>query len=304
MLRRRLGSIALAATVLAVAATAGCSTAPEVHVTRDLTMPSGRGQQLQADAYFTSATPTTGTPKTRPAIVMVHGGAWTTGDKDDLSGLARKFAAAGFVAVTVNYDLAGPDRYPHQIEDCQAWVRYVQEHATELGIDARRVGLFGVSAGGNLVMLVGTEGSGDPALPPIRAVAAWSGMSDLTVLAPPDGQPHPADPPAGCMGQAICIGISSPGAFTDFLGCTLRQCPKRYAAASPVNAVTAVTPPMYLTSAETDFAPFDQSQRMAAVLTAKGVGAEAVAVPGAGHAETLESKALTPTIEFFRRSLA
>ena len=164
--------------------------------------------------------------------------------------------------------------------------------------------MFGVSAGGNLALLVGTQGAGDPALPPIRAVATWSGMSDLTVLAPPDGKPHPDNPPAGCMGQSICIGISSPGSFTDFLGCTLRQCPSRFTAASPVNAVTTTTPPMYLTSSEADFAPFDQSQRMAAALTAKGITAQAVAVPGAGHAETLKPKALTPTVDFFRTHLA
>ena len=217
---------------------------------------------------------------------------------------ARNFATAGFVAVAVDYDLSAPDRYPHQLQDCQTWVRYVQQHAAELGVDPARVGVFGVSAGGNLAMLVGTDGSGDKSLPPIRAVATWSGMSDLTVLATPDGQPHPDNPPSGCMGQAICIGISSPGAFTDFLGCTLKQCPQRYRTASPVNRVTAATPPMYLTSARTDFAPFDQSQRMASALQAQGIAAQAVAVPGAGHAETLKPQALNPTLEFFRQQLA
>ncbi|HEX7442550.1 MAG TPA: prolyl oligopeptidase family serine peptidase, partial [Acidimicrobiales bacterium] len=161
----------------------------------------------------------------------------------------------------------------------------------------------GVSAGGNLAMLVGTGGSGDPKLPPIRAVATWSGFSDLTILATPDGRPHPADPPSGCMGQSICIGISSPGALTDFVGCTLEQCPSRYVAASPVSQVTKTTPPMYLTAAQDDFAPFDQSQRMGAALAAKGVAAEAVAVPGAGHAETLKPYALAPTLAFFHRLL-
>ncbi len=303
MLRRRRGSTVVVATLLVVIGLSGCSGPATVHVTRDVTVPSGRGPQLSADVYTTATTSTTGTER-RPAIVMIHGGAWTSGDKADLAGIARSFAGAGFVAVSVNYDLAGPDRYPHQVQDSQTWVRYVQQHAAELGVDPARVGVFGVSAGGNLALLVGTQGSGDSSLPPIRAVATWSGMSDLTVLAPPDGKPHPANPPAGCMGQSICIGISSPGSFTDFLGCTLRQCPQRFAAASPVNGVTAATPPMYLTSSQTDFAPFDQSQRMAAALTAKGVAAQAVAVPGAGHAETLKPQAMAPTIEFFRRRLA
>ena len=289
--------------MLALVAVGGCSSQAPVHVTRDLTVPSGHGPQLSVDVYSTAATSTTSTDR-RPAIVMIHGGAWTTGDKADLADIARRFAAAGFVAVSVNYDLSAPDRYPHQIQDCQTWVRYVQQHAAELGVDPQRVGVFGVSAGGNLALLVATQPSGNASLPPIRAVATWSGMSDLTVLAPPDGKPHPTNPPAGCMGQAVCIGISSPGAFTDFLGCTLRQCPQRFVAASPVNAVTAGTPPMYLTSAETDFAPFDQSQRMAAALTAKGVAAQAVAVPGAGHAETLEPEAMAPTIDFFRSQLS
>ena len=302
---RRVGHLVLGLLVLALGAV-GCSRGTDVQVTPDVTVPSGRGGDLHADVYATrspGATTATG-PAQRPAVVLIHGGAWTAGDKADLAGLAKKFAASGFVAVSIEYDLSAPDRFPHQVEDSQTWVRYVQQHAADLGVDASRVGVFGVSAGGNLALLVATSGSGDPSLPPIRAVATWSAFSDLTILATPDGKRHPGNPPSGCMGQSVCIGISSPGSLTDFVGCTLNQCRSRYVAASPVNHVTGATPPMYLTASENDFAPFDQSQRMADALTAKGVAAQAVMVPGGGHAETLEPDALAPTLDFFHRMLA
>ncbi|HEX7442487.1 MAG TPA: alpha/beta hydrolase, partial [Acidimicrobiales bacterium] len=144
MPRRRLGLLVLVALALALAAI-GCSNGPDIEVIRDVTVPSGRGGDLHADVYATrSPGATTATdPALRPVVIMIHGGAWTRGTKTDLASLAKKFAASGFVAVSIEYDLSAPDRFPHQVQDSQSWVRYVQQHAAELGVDAGRVGVFG-----------------------------------------------------------------------------------------------------------------------------------------------------------------
>jgi acetyl esterase/lipase len=287
-----------------IAVAAGCDDT-NLRIVRDLSITAPNGVELLADVYRP--------PKRNPgraqgattdaAVVLIHGGGWTGGDKSDMADLARSIAAAGFVAVSVNYDTDGPNRYTDQQEQARQWVRYVQQRGDGLGIDPRRVGVLGVSAGGTLAMMVGVLGSGDASLPPVRAVASWSGASDLSVLAPGDGKSHPDDPPPGCGDQKICIGFNLPSAFTDYLGCTLDACPDRYAEASPVNSVTPTSPPMYLTAAAEDFIPFDQSERMADALGRVHVAAETAVVPGSGHAQTLSPEALGPTIEFFQREL-
>lgn len=290
---------------LPVGVISSCSRETKVHVTHDVTYGNAGGVALTGDVYEPSDHATgDGNPEVLPVIVVIHGGAWTQGDKADVTGTAQGLAKAGFVAVAINYAIrSAGQRFPGESEDCQQAVRWVQEHAAELGIDPQRVGVYGSSAGGNLAMMVGVLGNGSSTLPPVKAVVAWSGISDLSILAPPDGRSHPENPPPGCLGRTDCIGVVTPQVFPDYLGCTLSRCRERYVAASPVNFVSASTPPMYLSAAEIDFVPFDQSERMAEALQRNGVEAEAVAVPGRGHAEQLRDHALEPTIDFFRSHL-
>ena len=279
------------------AGSVSCGSGSGVKVTHDLTLTSDQGAELRADLYRPTGRDA---GSSLAAVVLVHGGGWTGGDKHDLDDIGRAMAQAGFAALSVNYDLDGPDRYPHQQEDVQQWVRYLQQRGTDLGVDPSRVALLGVSAGGTLALMVGVLGSGDATLPPVRAVAAWSPVTDFSVLAPPDGDSHPAHPPAGCMGQTACIGVGLPSAFTDYLGCTLAACPNRYGEASPVNRATAAAAPSYLAASADDFVPYDQCQRMAGALQLLGIDAQLQQVPGNGHAESLAPATLTPTIDFLR----
>ncbi|MFN8035478.1 MAG: alpha/beta hydrolase [Acidimicrobiia bacterium] len=238
------------------------------------------------------------------AIVLLHGGGWRQGTKSDVAETARAFARAGFVAIAADYSLppAG-QRFPAEVDDSRAAVRWAQEHASELGIDPARVGVHGPSAGGNLAMMVGATGTGSTTLPPVKAVSSWSGLSDLTVLAPPDGRSHPNDPPVGCAGVTTCIGVATPAVFTEYLGCTLSKCPSRYRAASPITFVRASTPPMFLAAFHDDFVPFDQSRRMADALRAHGITAELREIPGIGHGDSARPHVIDETIAFFEREL-
>lgn len=251
----------------------------------------------------------------RPAVVLVHGGGWTGGDKVALAPDALYFAVNGFVAFSITYGVDESSRWPEELEDSQRAVRWVQDNAATYGVDPSRIGLLGSSAGGNLAMLVGTHGvDGDH--PPVRAVASWSGPTNLTtlaitniggdVLAAPPTVPIPgAETPPGCAGagQSACIGVIGPQYIQAFMGCTLEDCPDRYRDASPVFSVTPTTPPMFLAGAEIDLVPAEQNLEMANALMAAGVASSLLLVSGENHAEAFRAAALPPTLEHFRRYL-
>ncbi len=112
------------------------------------------------------------TPRTRfggpsPALVFFHGGAFVIGDRytEELRCL-RYCAEAGCVVVSVDYRLAPEDPFPAGVDDCYAGLLWTVAHAAELGIDPRRVGVGGSSAGGALAAAVAlmARDRGGPAL--------------------------------------------------------------------------------------------------------------------------------------------
>jgi acetyl esterase len=101
----------------------------------------------------------------RPALVFFHGGGWVVGDLDTHDQVCRSLASrAGAVVVAVHYRLAPETPYPGALEDGAAAIRWTAEHATELGVDARRIAVGGDSAGGNLAAVLAIQ-SRDGKLP-------------------------------------------------------------------------------------------------------------------------------------------
>ncbi|GAA0896809.1 alpha/beta hydrolase [Pseudonocardia zijingensis] len=87
----------------------------------------------------------------RPALLYMHGGGFVLGDADGDKELPALLAAEiGAVVVSVDYRLAPESPFPAAIEDCYAALRWLAEHASELGVDDTRIGIGGVSAGGGL----------------------------------------------------------------------------------------------------------------------------------------------------------
>ncbi|MEN3940592.1 alpha/beta hydrolase fold domain-containing protein [Prosthecobacter sp. SYSU 5D2] len=97
--------------------------------------------------------------KPLPVIVFIHGGGWRNGDKAGGIGNLGRFVASGdYAGVSVGYRLTGEAQWPAQIHDCKAAIRWIKAHAEEHGLDATKIGVWGTSAGGHLVSMLGTSG--------------------------------------------------------------------------------------------------------------------------------------------------
>jgi acetyl esterase/lipase len=92
---------------------------------------------------------------------VIHGGGWIEGDKSSFTsdshgvpGNIVDFARLGFVAATINYRLSKDAPYPAALEDCRAAILWLRKHAAEYQLDAKRIGVYGNSAGGHLALLL------------------------------------------------------------------------------------------------------------------------------------------------------
>ena len=109
----------------------------------------------------------------RPAVVFIHGGGFTGGDKAEYrsASVSADLCRAGYVVVSCNYVLGPKSKegvWPQNIADCRNAVRWVRAHAKELGVNPDKIAVAGGSAGGYLALMVGlsddrTGPGGDPA---------------------------------------------------------------------------------------------------------------------------------------------
>jgi acetyl esterase len=130
-----------------------------VYEVTDLTIP-GPGGELPLRLYRPAR------ERPRPALLYFFGGGWVLGTIDTADGVCRSLAnSSGALVVVVGYRLAPEHPFPAAIDDCYAAVRWVAEHAAEIGADPARLAVGGDSAGGNLAAGVALRARADgPAL--------------------------------------------------------------------------------------------------------------------------------------------
>lgn len=120
-------------------------------------------QNIQYDEHKSCvldvAQPVSNGKSLRPAIIIVHGGGWSAGDKRDAvyTNLLVDYAMKGYVTFSVNYRLTREADMPACIEDVERSVAWVKAHAKEYGVDPNRIGSFGHSAGGHLSLMLGMK---------------------------------------------------------------------------------------------------------------------------------------------------
>lgn len=209
---------------------------------------------------------------TLPAMVSIHAGSWTRGNKAESTwrNVCEWLASEGFVTFAADYRLAPEDPFPAGADDIGAAVRWIREPAQveRFGIDPARIGAFGGSAGATLSAFLGARGSG--ALTSgarVAAVVELSGPTDLTEEA------LVADGASERLQRLI----------RRYLGCrSLADCPIAEDA-SPVRQLDRSDPPMFIANSTDEFVPLAQATRLADGLDALGIEYELVTLEGEAH---------------------
>ena len=94
--------------------------------------------------------------KAYPALLMVHGGGWSSGNQTMEIPMAQQIALKGYVTIPVEYRLSPEAIYPAAVLDLKTAIRWIRAHASEYGIDTSKIAISGCSSGGQLAMLIGT----------------------------------------------------------------------------------------------------------------------------------------------------
>lgn len=207
-----------------------------------------------------------------PAVVCIHGGGFRAGTREGYDKLCLTLAQHGYVALTVTYRLAPAYKFPAQVQDCKAAVRWLRAHAAEYGVDPLRVGVLGGSAGGHLAQFLGVtngvrqfEGEGNlDQYSDVSCVVNYYGPSDFT--------------------KSYGKSVDAAEVLPLFLGGDLQQKPKEHILASPLYWVTpAAVPTICLHGTKDDHVAYEQSTWLIEKLKTVMVEAELVTFEGAGH---------------------
>jgi len=140
--------------------------------------------------------------------VWIHGGGWSAGGKEDCP--AVSFVTKGYAVASINYRFSQHALFPAQIEDCKAAIRWLRANAKRYNLDAGHVGVWGASAGGHLVALLGTtggvkklEGTGGnlDQSSRVQCVVDWFGPTDFAKMG--GWQDKPDSPMALLIGGPV-----------------------------------------------------------------------------------------------------
>ena len=180
-----------------------------------------------------------------PAIVCIHGGGWAKGSRESHGAMAQALASRGYVAATISYRLSGEAKFPAQIHDCKAAVRFLRSHADEYGIDADHIGAIGLSAGGHLTALLATSGG----VAELEGSGGSPGSSSVIQAAVPMGAQTDF---LSERTREVSAAEPKGAIWQQFLGGTQEERPAVYRNASPLTHLDAGDPPCWFIAGEHD----------------------------------------------------
>lgn len=218
--------------------------------------------------------------KPLPVVVFIHGGAWRGGDRKGGQPMIASLVASGrYAGASVGYRLSGEAIWPAQIHDCKAAIRWLRANAKKYNLDADKIAVWGASAGGHLVAMLGTSGGvkelegtlgkHTDQSSRVTCVVNFFGPTELLTMGKfPSSIQHDA--------------ANSPESL--LIGGAIQENKDKARAASPITYVSKDDPPfLTLHGSEDPLVPYNQGERLHEELTKVGVSSVLVKVEGAGH---------------------
>ncbi|MBV8819132.1 MAG: alpha/beta hydrolase [Acidobacteriaceae bacterium] len=201
----------------------------------------------------------------RPAVLMIHGGGWTSGSKNDTVEACKPFLERDYVVVNIDYRLADAAPAPAAVLDTMKAAHWTVEHAAEYKIDPKRLLAAGFSAGGHLALMAGmaTPESGFGPTTRFAGIIDFYGIADV----------------AAALEQKSDFAVQWIAAAPEPM-----QLAKQL---SPINYVRKDVPPVLIVHGDQDHVvPFAQSVQLNAALKKAGAKSELITVSGAQHGFT------------------
>lgn len=229
----------------------------------------GSDTAQRMDVYLPAGRTATATK----AIIMIHGGAWISGDKADMNPFVPviKSRLSEYAIFNLNYRLgvaALPpvNAFPAQENDVKAALAFIAGRAAEYKFNADKTVILGASAGGHLALLQAYKNS----TPKLKAVVDLFGPTDMAGL-----YTFYASSPLNQLGlQLLMSGTPTTNAAS-------------YQSSSPINFVSSSSQPTLILHGTADpVVPYAQSTALKAKLETSGVYVKMVTYTGAGHGDS------------------
>lgn len=220
-----------------------------------------------------------------PLIVWSSGSAWLSDDgKSGAAAIAEVFNPRGYAVAGVSVRSSTQAIFPAQVFDIKAAIRWLRAHHTDHRLDPDRFAGMGDSSGGWVASMAAVTGG----VAELEGTLGTTGVSSrvqacVTFFGPTDFLQMNAQRPHGA--DFDHDGTDSPEAR--LVGCAIQTCPAAVARANPLTYVDGDIPPMLLLHGQADpLVPHGQSEILYAALKSRGVDAQFISVPGAGHSMT------------------
>ncbi|MGZ3951177.1 MAG: prolyl oligopeptidase family serine peptidase [Flavisolibacter sp.] len=224
-------------------------------------------------------------------VICIYGSAWFSNNSKSAifyNGLGQRLLQQGFAVVTINHRSSGDARFPAQIQDVKAAIRFIRANSKTFSIDSNFIAITGYSSGGHLSALAGATnntkretinglnidvegslGKFTSSSSKVNAVVDWFGPTDFLLM-------------DSCGSQLKHNDAKSPE--SSLIGGPIRENKDAVELANPINYVDKLAPPFLIFHGDKDpLVPLCESERLYDKLQEKAVISELVIVPGGGH---------------------
>lgn len=123
---------------------------PDVQETFDLVYNKEQDRILHFDAFVNTK------KKKNPAVIMIHGGGWRSGNKNQMQFLGKEIAAKGYSCFAIEYRLSLEAKYPTGVIDVKNAIKFIKDNASKFNVDPNKIAILGCSSGGQMAALIGT----------------------------------------------------------------------------------------------------------------------------------------------------
>jgi acetyl esterase/lipase len=236
--------------------------------------------------------------KPMPVIVYIFGGAFRMGNKESGIQPLTPFVQHGYLGVTIEYRYSSEALFPAQLQDCKCAIRFLRANAERFNLDPERIGVWGPSAGGYLVTMLGVTdgieefdrlGGWDGVSSRVQAVCNWFGPTDFLQMN---------------KAGSIMDHDAPDSPESELVGFPIQEHPERLVPTNPMHYIANANylPPFLIIHGDADpLVPFNQSELLyAALRQANAPVAFFRRIPGAGHGgPEFESEAIRQLMTMF-----